>query len=287
MKLLNELVPQAQAIKTKSISKRLAALGKHMLGTLVEIRDSLKMDIKEIEEKIKENERKRTEIVRNISRKTDEVMENIRAAVREACGNFETKAYASVESYVDRVIKSGSADPFVFEMRRLWELESVILQKKIKEQLSDYGGFVSSNLDEVEVANFWWVHWIDIAVVVLTTIIGPLTGFWTLLEAAIGKGISETLKRFFGKGIVRSALNTAVQKIVSNLQKEMNSKLEGLRSEAKEHIAEEMEPLLRETEEALSELKSRKEKEVFDFEEEKRSLNEDISRLERAIQQLA
>ncbi|MEO0181719.1 MAG: dynamin family protein [candidate division WOR-3 bacterium] len=284
--LLNELVPQAQAIKTKATSKRLTDLGKHILGTLAALRDSLKLDIQEIEEKIKESERKRTEILRNISKKTDDMMENIREAVRESLANFETKAYASVETYVNRVIESGSGEPFVAELRRLWDIEAANLQRKIREQISECKSVLSGSFGDVEVAFPWWAKWLDLGLILLTTIILPWGGLWTLLEGLAGKVISEGFKKTFVKGIVRNSLSTAVERVSSNMRKELNEKLDELRAEAKEHIANEMEPFLREVEDALSELKARKEKRIFDYEAEKKSLEEDISRLEKAIASL-
>lgn len=281
--LLGELPPKAVMIKEATARKRLFWLSRNILNVQKEVLASIELETRDIDEKIREHIKKRRRILDQINSQTRKLTESIRSECRLAVVNFEKRAMVLVDTWTDRIASGTPTIGFSSELRSLWEEEVSKLGQCIEKLIGEYRTDLEGIVVDASVEVPWWTNWIDWVFAALA-VLGPLTGGWgNLLEAVIGKVFGALLKAKLVKGFVRNSLQSAVIQWVSEVGRQMESRLSELREEVQRSVHEQVEPQIRETEDALAALKEQKEKKILDVKVAKKAVEADISELERVL----
>lgn len=281
--LVNELPPKVATIKAATGRKRLCWLSRAILEVLKEVRDSIHLDTREIDEKIREHKRKREMVLDEIKRRTRSLTDVIRGECRQAVKSFETRAFSMVDTWAHKIATGSPPIGFSQELSSTWGDEASKLAPRIEKLIGEYRTDFERISADVPAEVPWWTNWIDWIFALLATI-GPMTGGWgNLLEAIVGKLFGQQVKEKVVKGLAHKTLQSAVIHWVSEVGRQMDSRLSELQEEVQRYVREQMEPQLREIEEALSALRDQKEKKILDVAAFKNQVEADIGEVERVL----
>jgi GTPase Era involved in 16S rRNA processing len=279
--LIRDLPPRAEAMKSEVGRKRLSALASNMLVVLREMRESISLDTSGIDARILELSRKREGVVRQVDRRTQDLTASVKSECRQAVVSFEKQAMSLVDTWAQRIAGGEPAMGFSTELRSAWEEQAGTLAGRIQKLVGEYRTDLQGIAVDAAIEVPWWTDWVDWAFAALA-IIGPMTGGWgNILEATVGKLFGQEIKKRLVKGMVQKALQAAVIQWVSQVTRQVDGRLADLSADARRHAAEDLEPQLREAEDALEVVRDHKARCELDVEVARKAADEDIAAVER------